>query len=467
MPVDHHNTQNLRWTMNQRWTMKGIYRNRFSFLSTGVLSVFLALTLFQIQKSGQDNLYDPVALFLTWQQDPTTTMTIDWHTKPEEDRLTRVQYKKPGEDHWNEVMGDYHPFPHTERMIHRVELTGLQPETTYRFRFGEDSKSYKFRTMPANLHRPLRFATGGDTLPREGFQMMNKTAMQYDPDFMVWGGDLAYGNGDPARIKDYWYPWFDGTKRDLIDENGRVVPIVLAIGNHEYFNKGSSTVGGNPHGSGMRLSDEEVEAYMEEHSLSDRLVTFFFDLFAFPGQPAYNVLDFGKYLSIVILDSGHHSSIEGGQKDWLEGILSERRDRPHVFPVYHVPAYPSARSYNSTKSIRIRENWVPLFEEYGIRVAFENHDHAYKRTHPMLQEKIHPDGIVYMGDGMWGDPTLRRQRDSEHQNYYIDRFQSARHAIIVTLHGPYQHFLVVRDDGEIIDEYPGAHTVAAPLRMKR
>lgn len=76
---------------------------------------------------------------------------------------------------------------------------------------------------------------------------------------------------------------------------------------------------------------------------------------------------------------------------------------PHVFPVYHVPAFPSVRSFSNQTSAAIRRNWVPLFERFGIKVAFEHHDHAYKRTVPIREEAIDPErGIVYFGDGAWG-----------------------------------------------------------------
>jgi hypothetical protein len=56
---------------------------------------------------------------------------------------------------------------------------------------------------------------------------------------------------------------------------------------------------------------------------------------------------------------------------------------PHLFPVYHVPGYPSVRAFDGATSAQVREHWAPLFERAGVRVAFENHDHAYKRTHPI------------------------------------------------------------------------------------
>jgi len=84
----------------------------------------------------------------------------------------------------------------------------------------------------------------------------------------------------------------------------------------------------------------------------------FYQLFAFPGHPGYNVLDIGDYLSLIILDSDHSHPIEGGQTEWLENVLLERAGgKRHLMPVYHVPAWPSHRPFDGRVSVRVRENW--------------------------------------------------------------------------------------------------------------
>lgn len=48
--------------------------------------------------------------------------------------------------------------------------------------------------------------------------------------------------------------------------------------------------------------------------------------------------------------------------------------------------------------------WVPLFDEYRVQIAFENHVHELKRTVPLYgNEETDPNkGTVYLGDGAWG-----------------------------------------------------------------
>ena len=377
--------------------------------------------------------YAPEGLLLTWQQDPLTTMTIDWNTVAERESV--VQYRKDGEQDWTEATGHSFPFPYSERTVHRVEITGLEPGTRYQFRFGEDSVEYAFRTMPADISdAPLRFAVGGDTRHnQEWMERTNRQAAKFDVDFVTWGGDLAYADGREDRLY-RWEEWFDAMD-ELITDDGRVIPVVVGIGNHEVLR-------------GYYYNHEDYE---QTDAWRERIAPYFYALFAFPGQPGYGVMDFGDYMSLVLLDTDHSNPVEGVQTEWLETVLAERQHVPHVFPNYHVPAYPSHRSYDGAVQTRVRENWVPLFEQYNIQVAFENHDHTYKRTHPIRNGEVSPDGIVYLGDGAWGVGT--RAGDSKDE-WYINRFASERHAIIATIQGDDRSFVVVSEHGEIIDQYP-------------
>lgn len=438
----------------------------------GLLIFFAATSQCTIAKelAEEDISYDPQAILLTWQQDPTTTMTIDWHTLPEDPYpelhfnyrflLDHIWHELPGDYHprileykkadsgnwqqWHLEIANSHPFPFSERMIQRVELTGLKPGTTYKFRLDRSSSVYRFRTMPDNLSEPLRFVIGGDI--HQDYELTDralKAAAEYEPDFTLIGGDIAYANADPYRIQ-MWYDLLEIMKNRLVVDGNRLIPVVVSIGNHEVWNEGRYNSG--------------VENGSLKWGLSQTDAPFFDALFAFPGEKYYNVLDFNDYLSVIALDTEHGgTAIEGSeQTDWLRSVMQERTGVPHVIPLYHVPGYPSARGMGGT-SQRIRENWFPLFEEHpGMSVIFEHHDHLYKRTHPILGEEVNwRDGIVYIGDGAWAITDPRPiGRGHDEPAWYLHRASSQRHFIVGTLHGSHQHFLVVNDLGEIIDEYP-------------
>lgn len=393
--------------------------------------------------SGVAGAAEPLGLVLTWQQDPLTTMTIDWHTPPDEHEPA-LQYRVAGsEEEWQKAQGATHDFPYSDRKIHRIELTGLTPDSTYAFQLKGFDRVYQFETMPENIVEPLHIAAGGDL--RHDRAMMTKTniaAMERRPDFILWGGDLAYANADP-RNAHIWYEFFDVMMETLIDANGRVVPIVTIIGNHEVFWTGRH--------------EDELDL-VEEWGYKDHDSVFFYDLFAHPKKdPGYGVLDFGNYLSLILLNSDQGEDIHGEQAEWLEDRLAERADFLNVIPVYHVAAYPSVRDFDGWACPDIREHWVPKFEEHDVKIVFEHHDHAYKRTHPIKNNAVHEGGIVFLGDGAWG--VGAREVHSIKDTWYLAKAEARNHFYLLTLQGQHQHVLAIDADGQVFDEYP-----AVPVR---
>jgi len=393
---------------------------------------------------AQEGSGAPMGLLLTWQRDPLTTMTIDWHIG-ESSTAQTIRYRRAEASEWRSgPTPERLPFPHVEdTWIYRVELTGLEPGSLYEFQLSQGGRTYRFQTMPKDLRKPLRFASGGDVRhEREMMERMNRLVVQFDPDFIVWGGDLAYADGRPDRAY-RWVDFLDVMMRTLVTAEGRVIPVLAAPGNHEVR-------GGYHHNS---------EVYAPGPEWQREFAPYYFSLLAFPGHPGHGVLDFGDYLSILLLDTDHTGPIEGAQTAWLRASLLDRVNVPHVFPVYHVPAYPSVRSPSGRTTQRVRDNWVPLFDEFGVRVAFEAHDHTFKRTHPLRGGAIHPAGVVYMGDGAWG--VRNRVIGASHPEaaWYLDRALTDRHFSLVTLHGPHLHILTVNEDGRVVDEFPKAPTM--------
>jgi hypothetical protein len=367
-------------------------------------------------------------------------MTIDWHAGEGENGAPELCYRIAGTKRWErKVAATEGKFLTSERASFRTELTGLKPGTEYVFQVGGYAKQYRFRTMPADSkERPIVFAAGGDTLSfPQLMEQTSRAAMQHDLDFVLWGGDLAYANGaQNPGARSRWESWFEANLNALVTEEGRVIPIIVAVGNHEVVD-------------GYYKNHPD---YQQEDSSRTKIAPNFYALFAFPGQPGYGVLDIGDYLSLIVLDTDHTNPIDGVQTAWLKEVLQERKARgvAHVFPVYHFPAYPSHRSFDSDPSARVRTHWVPLFEENGVKFAFENHDHTYKRTHPIRGGAVADDGIVYLGDGAWGVPTREGdQRDA----WYIGKFSSSLNALIVTLHGEHRHVKAIDPDGKVLDQY--------------
>jgi hypothetical protein len=377
----------------------------------------------------------PYAFYLTWNQDPTTSMVVDWHADGLESQTLQIRRKETSE--WTEMPSNLLPYPFSERAVHRVSLLGLRPDTSYEIKFPGSDDVYYFNTMPANLNeKALKIAVGGDSMHRkEWFEKTNRMVTFFEPDFVIIGGDMAYENGLAENI-DRIYDWFEAYSNTLVTSDKRILPCVVAIGNHEvvggYYDK-------NP-------------GYEQTDDFRRRIAPYFYSLFAFPGQPGYNVLDFGSYLSLIILDTEHSNPIAGEQTDWLRSVLDERKEVLHRIPIYHVPGFPSVRSYDGSTQTLVRDLWVPIFEEQGVRIAFENHDHAYKRTFPIKGTQIDQEGVVYVGDGSWG--VAEREIHEVDTTWYLKKAQSVRAFTLLTLEGRQFSLISVDEEGKIIDTYP-------------
>src|SRR5215207_1109790 len=133
----------------------------------------------------------PAAIFVTWDGDPTTTVSVDWHLLAGSD-IPALEIRGPGIARWSTRAGTAFRFPHSTRTVRRARVTGLQPNETYELRIG-DSPVYRYRTLPRRLTRPVRFATGGDTQAEDArFGATNRMVARHDVDFMLLGGGLAH-----------------------------------------------------------------------------------------------------------------------------------------------------------------------------------------------------------------------------------------------------------------------------------
>jgi hypothetical protein len=363
----------------------------------------------------------PALVYLTWQDDPTTTMTVQW-LSAEGVTGDQLAFGRSGEARRQTVEGRSRWLTDTDRVVHTVELTGLEPGRDYRFRISGLAEEFAFRTMPADADTPVTFVVGGDVHRRSALDdRIFRAAASRDPMFAVLGGDVAYDNGKARRVG-RWYELLEVWQRCMVDADGRLVPVVAAIGNHE-------ADGG----------------YGQDPDAAPR----FYDLFPGLGREGRQVLDFGDYMSVVLLDSGHTHRIDGEQTAWLAEVLAARSEVPHLFVVYHVPAYPCVRRYSGGRGPLIREQWGPLFDRHGVDVAFEHHDHAYKRTHLIRNGVVDPDGVLYLGGGAWGAPPRRVHRVQD--MWYLARAESVNNVIVTTVDGPRRTHVALDPDGSVID----------------
>jgi len=312
----------------------------------------------------------------------------------------------------------------TDLCVHRAELAQLAPGTEYQFRIGDAPAVRRFRTMPDKATNAFQFISGGDCGTNEHVIANNIIAAKQNPMFALIGGDLAYDNG---RHPHTCLQFVRNYSRHMIDGDGRLIPMVVCIGNHDVSNSYD-----------CQRSDGSLFFALHDGLFAER---------------SFATLDFGDYLSLVLLDTGHVAPIAGEQTAWLDRRLAERAECPHLIAVNHVPAYPSHRNphedvNHAGTGKRNRQHWVPLFERHNVNLVLEHHDHTFKRTRPMLDGHVDQRGIVYLGDGSWG--KIRTPKTPE-QRSYLAVAEEQYHLTLHRLEGRHAFHMALSEHGRVMD----------------
>lgn len=304
-------------------------------------------------------------------------------------------------------------FAGSAHRVLRSTLTALPAGKDVEFQILSDdemSPVFTFR-MPPVAAGPVRFVTGGDVYhSRAPMDRMNRTAGARDPLFALVGGDLAYANDDSH---DRWFDYVDSWAANARTPDGRLVPKIVAIGNHEIKGAG----------------------YHPTNAPGPEAASMFYSIFRFPEPSnATHAVDFGDWLSIVNLDSGHTRNI-AAQTAWLHATLTARADFPNLFVCYHRPAWGVGPKPDA---VDIQREWCPLFEKHRVTAVFENDHHVFSRSHPLSAGKIdEKNGIPYLGSGSWSVGVRRVDPKELAKRPWIAKAEGRNHIYVIdtTAHG--------------------------------
>ncbi|MFT5265317.1 MAG: phosphodiesterase/alkaline phosphatase D-like protein, partial [Polaribacter sp.] len=171
-----------------------------------------------------------------WRDDPATTMVIGWHQESGQYPVLHYDEIDGGVD---PAFYNYQQEPdrkiRSKGMNNRfVRLENLRSNTVYYFLLADSdgcSKRYSFKTAPDNAYERLSIVAGGDSRNyRKARRNANKLVAKLSPDCVMFGGDMT--GGDTAKE---WLEWFDDWQH-TVRADGRMTPIIVARGNHEYNN---------------------------------------------------------------------------------------------------------------------------------------------------------------------------------------------------------------------------------------
>ena len=252
---------------------------------------------------------------LSWSRpDASTTMTVTWMTDSM-DEPTMVEYgiAAPGQF---EAKGEVFKGNDALGAIHVVELTDLDPATTYKYRAGGTgnwSDTYEFTTAPDDPCEPFRFAAFGDNRPDTDWipqfhwnPILAETA-EAGPAFVLHTGDLVMDGGETVQ----WNTFFETS-----EPYTGYLPFMATIGNHD---------DGPGQGDGANFNQ----------------------VFSFPRNQVTDTEDFYyfTYGNSVIVSLSTAGFSDGDppysmQAEWLDQVLS---DNPKMwkFVFFHHPPYTS------------------------------------------------------------------------------------------------------------------------------
>jgi hypothetical protein len=188
------------------------------------------------------------------------------------------------------------------------------------------------------------------------------------PLFHLLNGDLCYANIAEDRVRTWWDFWENNSR------SARNRPWMPAAGNHE------NELGNGPIG---------YQAYQTYFSLPQAAGQTDVTRGLWYAFTVGSVRVISLANDDIAYQDGGSSYVrgysEGAQKAWLEKELAAARgdhDIDWIVVCMHQVAISTVDKFNGA-DLGIREEWVPLFDKYGVDLVVCGHEHHYERSHPI------------------------------------------------------------------------------------
>jgi 3',5'-cyclic AMP phosphodiesterase CpdA len=238
--------------------------------------------------------------------------------------------------------------------------------------------------LPAPAGALFRFVAYGDTRDNHDIHReIVKGVMSFQPALVLQTGDLVH-HGDAA---DEWRI-FDEITGDM----RRQIPYYPARGNH----------------------DVGTHGYYEERVTQPVL----------SGNKLYYSFEKGN-LHFVAVDTQQALDPASEEGRWLEAdLVRAQSEGKFIVPFFHKAIFSTGPHADEGGILALQAILHPLFRKYGVRLAFQGHDHIYYRTVR--------DGITYVVTGGGGAPLY----DGEHPELGVpgDVFEKVNHFCVADVY---------------------------------
>ncbi len=336
---------------------------------------------------------------------------------------------------------------------HRIRIENLEPGTKYEYIVTQGSGFFNssFKTAPDG-NSSIRFIVYADceTEPEStgkyvswpdlsgnsrsylidqtiGYQNNLDVIQSRQPDIIIIAGDLVESGGEQRDWDEFWD---HNTNQNSEQSVASKIPIMAALGNHEYYE--------GPH----------LDRYNQPGS--ERAVNRFQTYFESPANNSPNVNQEGRYYCIkygpatfIVMDVCNNSPNESGddtnfyllgendsgggnapdfipgsqQYKWLESqLLESQLQSMFTFVILHHTPYSSGPHGYPPGEVENTDNQsgnpvrllTPVFMKYGVDAVFSGHDEMWERSE-ISGIELRPDGseemhtISFYDVGIGGD----------------------------------------------------------------
>ncbi|MFN7971178.1 MAG: putative Ig domain-containing protein [Acidobacteriota bacterium] len=304
---------------------------------------------------------------------------------------------------------------------HEVTLSGLAPGATYYYKVqsqaGTTIESALATLTTAGVGSKFRFAFITDTQTDPSVnQSFTDDLIDFGPEMLFHGGDHVDDGDD---IDGEWLAYFASSKGYL-----SVKPQFSVMGNHNYRT--------DPLGLG------------HDHAETSIL------LFAQPGNERWFTVRRGTVLFIVLdANQDRYPQVQTVEPGWLAQVLQDATDGVDdpllKIACFHQPAFSSGIHTLEFPNVElddefVMDNFVPLFEQYGVSLVLNGHEHFYERSRKAA--------IPYLICGSAGGTTRGQEGTNPYSELLVEYANTVFLADVdvnrVTLD-------VVRPDGSLIE----------------
>jgi predicted phosphodiesterase len=297
------------------------------------------------------------------------------------------------------------------RDVFRVHITGLNPNTRYKYRMGNWGKwSDTFYHLTSGGHNTdFSFTVITDPQSSTSADMAEalRAANEFDADnrFFLNCGDLVEQIGySPNEIVYY---------TNVSNEFNRYKPIVATQGNHDTYDTSMS-----------------YNFVYDEATVFNAFVTFPDNGCQPDKTKSQSYYFYYNKVLFIVLSTTVSNTQHTVQAEWLKNILKNDRDNElSKFRIVITHVGPLGNHYYEDYHVKLtRSTYGKIFSDYDVDIVFYGHDHTYGRTKPMkfgtntelsaLDFGPTPNGTIYSIAGSPGPKFYGKETGSTADDYF-------------------------------------------------